>query len=43
MVILLIDSREGKKWVGDNKILAKIIAVVLVISIVALVVLYFVL
>ena len=43
VVLLVIDAREGKKWVGGNKTLYKILLVALVLVIVALVVLYFVL
>lgn len=43
LVLLLIDSREGKKWVGGNKLLYQILIVAVVLVVVALVVLYFVL
>lgn len=43
LVLLLIDSREAKKWVGGNKILGRIIVVVLFLVIITFVVLYFVL
>ena len=42
-LMLFIDTREGKKLVGGNKTLAKIVAFMLVLSLVVLVILYFVL
>ena len=43
LVMLIIDAREGKKWVGGNKLLYKILFVALVLALIAIVVLYFVL
>lgn len=43
VLMLVIDSREGKKWVGGNKILSKILIGALIIVLIVLVVLYFVL
>ncbi len=41
--MLFLDTREAKKFVGGNKILAKIILFMLIIAIIVLAVLYFVL
>lgn len=42
-LLLFIDTRENKKWVGGNKILGKIILGALFLGIIAMIVLYFVL
>ena len=42
-LLLFIDTREMKKYVGGNKTLGKIILAVLILAIIVLVVLYFVL
>ena len=42
-LLLFIDTRERKAFVGGNKTLAKIILVALFLAIIAMVVLYFVL
>ncbi len=43
LMMLVIDTQAGKRWVGDNKLLTKIIGVVFVIIIIVFIILYFVL